>query len=308
MASNSFRHLAFAVLIAASLLLFSKSLAALISYAWSEDSSSHILLIPIISFYFGWLARKRIFASSRSSVLPGLAMTLSGAILFFVSGSEHLHLRGNEPLSLSALSTVIVWTGAFLFCYGSRALRAAMFPFLFLFLMIPIPEPVLNRIIHVLQQGSTEVTCLIFKAVQVPVFRQGFVLSVPGVTIEVAKECSSIRSSIALLITCILAAHLYLRTSWKALFFVLLSLPMSVVKNGIRIVTLTLLSLYVNPDFLRGNLHRDGGFVFFLLALLMLSPVFVALERSDRPSLSSIDSDSSRSEALADGRAKGSAT
>jgi exosortase len=99
--------------------------------------------------------------------------------------------------------------------------------------------PLLDAIVRVLQRGSTEVGWLIFKAVQLPVFRSGFVLAVPGVTIEVGKECSSIRSSLALLITCILAAHLYLRTWWKAVLFVVLSLPLSVIKNGIRIATLT---------------------------------------------------------------------
>jgi exosortase/archaeosortase family protein len=102
---------------------------------------------------------------------------------------------------------------------------------------------------------------------------------------EVAKECSSIRSSMALLIICLLAARLYLRTWWKGLLFVLLSLPISVIKNGIRITTLTLLSVYVNPDFLRGDLHYKG-FLFFFLALLMLLPVFIALEKSDRPTAS----------------------
>jgi exosortase/archaeosortase family protein len=105
---------------------------------------------------------------------------------------------------------------------------------------------------------------------------------VPGVTIEVAKECSSIRSSIALFITCLLAAHLYLRTAWKKLVFVVLGLLLSVVKNGIRITTLTLLSVYVDPDFLSGRLHRQGGFVFFLVALLMLLPVFWWMEKSDK--------------------------
>jgi len=113
--------------------------------------------------------------------------------------------------------------------------------------------------------------------------RQGFVLAVPGVTIEVAQECSSIRSSMALFITCLLAAHLYLRTGWKMLLFVLLSLPVSVVKNGIRIATLTLLSIYVDPAFLTGRLHHEGGFVFFLIALLILCPVFLWLEKSDKP-------------------------
>jgi exosortase len=169
---------------------------------------------------------------------------------------------------------------------------------LFLLLVVPIPDPLLNWIIRLLQQGSTEVAYRIFEALRVPVFRQGFLLSVPGVTIEVAKECSSIRSSMALLITCLIAAHLYLRTWWKACFFVLLSLPLSLIKNGTRIATLTLLSLYVNPDFLRGGLHRDGGFVFFLLALLMLWPVFIALERSDRPRASSFSAPQTGSEAF----------
>ena len=166
--------------------------------------------------------------------------------------------------------------------------------------MIPIPDPALDKIIYLLQRGSTEITWLIFTTVQLPVLRQGFVLSVPGLTIEVAKECSSIRSSMALVITCILAAHLYLRTWWKVLLFVLLSLPLSVIKNGIRIATLTLLSLYVNPDFLYGKLHRQGGFVFFLLALLMLWPVFILLEKSDRPRGKSLETARSRSGALED--------
>ena len=63
---------------------------------------------------------------------------------------------------------------------------------------------------------------------------------------------------------------------------VLLSLPLSIIKNGIRIATLTLLSIYVNPGFLKGNLHRDGGFVFFFVALVLLWPVFLLLEKSDK--------------------------
>ena len=289
-------HIAYAILIAASVLVCSNRLAALVMYAWNHDSSSQILLIPMISFYLTWLARRRIFAVTGFSIVPGITAILSGGILFWIAGWESLRLPGNEALCLSALSLVVIWTGGFLLCYGPRALRAGAFPLLFLLLMVPFPDPILDWIIHLLQQGSTEIAYLIFRALGVPVLRQGFVLSVPGVTIEIAKECSSIRSSMALLITCLLAAHLYLRTWWKALLFVLLSAPLSVIKNGVRIATLTLLSVYVNPDFLRGSLHRDGGFVFFFLALVVLWPVFVALEKSDRPSANSSTAARTRSE------------
>ena len=66
------------------------------------------------------------------------------------------------------------------------------------------------------------------------------------------------------------------------LVFVLFAFPLGLVKNGIRITTLTLLAVYVDPSFLTGNLHHDGGFVFFLLALAMLAPVLLLLEKSDR--------------------------
>jgi exosortase len=277
-------HIAYATAVALSILVCSKQLLALAVYAWNHESSSQILLVPLISLYLASWARKRIFSVTVFSMGSGATAVVAGGILLWLARWEAPRLRGNEALCLSALSIVIIWAGAFLLCYGPKALRAAAFPFLFLLLMVPLPDPVLDEIIHLLQQGSTQVAWLIFKAVQVPVLRQGFVLSVPGVTIEVAKECSSIRSSMALLITCMLAAYLYLRTWWKALLFVLLSLPLSVIKNGIRISTLTLLSLYVNPDFLRGHLHREGGFVFFLLALLALWPIFVRLEKSERPS------------------------
>ena len=148
--------------------------------------------------------------------------------------------------------------------------------------MIPIPEPILSRTIYFLQSGSTDIAYFLFHALGVPVFRQGFLLTVPGVTIEVAKECSGIRSSMALFITCLIAAYLFLRKPWKRLLFVVLSIPLALIKNGIRIVTLTLLSVYVDPSFLSGNLHHNGGFVFFLLALGILAPVLLLLEKTER--------------------------
>jgi hypothetical protein len=63
---------------------------------------------------------------------------------------------------------------------------------------------------------------------------------------------------------------------------VLLAFPVALIKNGIRIVTLTLLSIYVDPSFLTGSLHHKGGFVFFLLALAILAPVLLLLEKSER--------------------------
>jgi len=246
-----------------------------------QESSSHIVLIPFVSFALIYIEREKIFRTARSSPIPGLTLVLAGAAFYGLARHSSWAAEGNSFLSAAALSLVLVWTGAFLLCYGNQAARVALFPLLFLLLMIPMPDPVLQRTIYLLQQGSTEISYLLFKATGTPVLRQGFFLSVPGVTIEVAQECSGIRSSLALFITCLLAAHLFLKTSWKKLCFSLLAFPLAIIKNGIRITTLTLLSLYVDPGFLTGRLHHEGGFVFFLLGLAILAPALLMLQRSE---------------------------
>lgn len=280
---NARRHTGFIAFVVASSVGFHKTLISLVSYSLHNASSSHIVLIPVIAAFLLYVERQNTFSNTGTSTGSGIGLALGGIILSWLANRGPFPQDGNWPLSLETLSVILVWAGGFLLCYGFVAFRAAAFPLLFLLLMVPFPDMILDRITHALQEGSTEVAYLIFQAVGTPVSRQGFLLYVPHVTIEVAQECSSIRSSMALFITCLLAAHLYFRTGWKMLLFVLLSLPVSVIKNGIRIATLTLLSIYVDPDFLTGRLHREGGFVFFLVALLILCPVFLWLEKSDKP-------------------------
>jgi exosortase len=284
--ANSKRHAAFAAFIVLTSAAFYKTLSALIQYSLRNDSSSHIVLIPFIALVLIYMERQRIFSIARTSIGSGVSLALVGIGLLVLVSRSSFSRDGNWQLSLQTLAVLLVWAGGFLLCYGFVAFRAAAFPLLFLLLMIPLPDVISERATYALQAGSTEITYLIFQMVGTPVSRHGFLLSVPGVTIEVAKECSSIRSSIALFITCLLAAHLYLRTGWKKLVVVVLALLLSVVKNGIRIATLTLLSIYVNPGFLSGKLHQEGGFLFFLIALLILLPVFLWMEKSDKARIS----------------------
>jgi exosortase len=99
---------------------------------------------------------------------------------------------------------------------------------------------------------------------------------------EIAKQCSGIRSSLALFITGILAAHFFLKSSWKKAIFILSIIPIAILKNGIRIVTLSLLAIYVDERFLtQGFLHKSGGFIFFAPALTLLGLLLWGLRKSE---------------------------
>jgi len=167
------------------------------------------------------------------------------------------------------------------FVFGVETAKASWFGLAFLLFAVPLPDAVLDKVIYGLQAGSAAVAELFFNLSGAPVLREGFVFRLPRLSIEVAQECSGIRSSLALLILAVLVTHFSFRPLWKKLVFVLAGLCMMLIKNGIRIATLTLLANYVNPDFLNGRLHHQGGIVFFLIGLGLLVPVYWLLRKGE---------------------------
>jgi exosortase len=122
---------------------------------------------------------------------------------------------------------------------------------------------------------------LLFRAVGEPVQQDGILLSLPKLDIEVAKECSSIRSSCLLVITTMVLAHLFLRSWWRNLVLILLAIPLSVAKNGLRIFVIAELGTRVDPGFLDGRLHRHGGVVFLGIALGAIVVLLAILHRGE---------------------------
>jgi len=265
----------------ATCLLLLGPVSRFVRYSFSNDNASHSILIPAICLWLLYLERRRIFATLDSDVPTGVALFFAGALAAAVAFFSGSHWSALNQLSLYVFALLLLWVAAFAFLFGRSALRLSSFPLTFLLFTIPFPDFLLDRSIYYLQRGSAEIAAVLFDWSGVPVLRDGFVFHFARVNIEVARECSGIRSSIALLILAILVAHFYLRTFWKQVLLVVAGLFVMILKNGIRIVTLTLLATYVDPGFLYGRLHHEGGVVFFLLGLLILAPVLWLLERSE---------------------------
>lgn len=269
--TNQARVLGFVVVSILPVALVWISMRSLAAIMLRNDTYSHIPLIPVVSFFLIYSERARIFSQVSSGWKIG-SLFMLGGVVCFVFGRLNLWTASPESaLSLEALGIVLAWAGAFALFFGSKALRAASFPFLFLLFMIPLPDPVLHRTIVLLQEGSSSVVAFLFNLIGVPVFRQGFDFTLPGVVIRVAEECSGIRSTLALVIMSVLAGHIFLRNIWNKIFLCLLVFPVTVFKNGLRIVTLTTLAISVNPGFLHGRLHHFGGIVFFAAGLIPLA-------------------------------------
>lgn len=259
--------------------LFRNPLIELSRMSISRDDASYLLLIPFISAWLLFVERPKVLLDlSHEIVFGGSLLFLAGCAAVasrLAGGTSSLGLQ----LSGYILSLVFVWIAGFTLIFGKAVSRACYFPLLFLFLMVPLPNFLLDHVIYFLQVGSAWITGALFDLLRVPALREGLVFHLARVNIEVAKECSGIRSSVALLVLALLVAHFRLTNFWNKSLFVACGLFMMILKNGIRIATLTLLAMYVDPDFLTGKLHHEGGIVFFVLSLLLLLPILLFLQR-----------------------------
>ncbi len=279
MRSNFSTRLAvFAAFVVASIGLAWVPAVRFFRFAYNTGDESYILLVPLISAWMIYRDREKVFADARAG-MNGAA----GACL--VAGAAAVVLayltRGDLQLVATAFGLGVLWSGGFLVLFGVKAGRAALFPLLMLLWMLPIPSHILDPLEVALQKASAETVDVMFQALNVSFYREGMVFTLPSVAIEVAKECSGIRSTLTLLLLMMIVVREALRSTWRRLLVLFLTLPVVVLKNGVRIVTLTLGAMYVDPSFLTGDLHHRGGIVFFLVGLAILLPIVGVLRRGE---------------------------
>jgi exosortase len=273
------RNILFIVSILVTLVVFYLPLTELLGLSLHNELYSHIPLIPLVSGFFLYWDRKSIFSHVEYSVGAGVAVIAIGAILATIGFMRVTTLDQNDYLSLMTLSAWLVGMGTFILFYGRQAFKRETFPLLFLLFMIPIPSAVTQAAIQFLQKGSTEAVNVLFYLLGVPATREGFVFHLPGLSIEVLENCSGIRSSIALVITSVIASKLLLRRGWTRSLVAISIVPIAILKNGIRIVTLSILGVYIDERILLGDLHKKGGIVFFCISLVLLWAVIIPLRK-----------------------------
>jgi len=275
------RDLLLALLLVAAVAAFRRPLAAVFASSISVDQYSHILLVLPVSLALLYLERTRIFAAVAYSKPGGLFLLLFAAAAV-MARRYTAGLSPNDFFAVSLFFFAGICVSAFLFCYGIRAFRVASFPLLFLFLMVPVPDALLVRGIGLLQNGSAGATAFLFKLAGIPFSRDGVLLLLPKATIEIATECSGIRSSLVLFLTSLILGHLFLHSAWSKTALALAVIPLTIAKNGLRIFVLSMLGMYMDASFLSGGLHRKGGVLFFGLAVACLLVLIRLLQRLER--------------------------
>lgn len=253
-------------------LVFSTHLVLLFVHVANSELHSYIIFVPFVSAYLIYIQRRKLPSDYCSA--PGLATIPFVAALGALAATWILPLSPNDYLGLFAFSFVcFLAAGGFLFL-GQRWMAAAAFPFAFLFFLVPLPDRAVDWLETASTLGSAEAANLFFNMSGTPALRDGTIFALPGITIQIAQECSGIRSSWVLFITSLLAAHLFLKKPWRRSVLVAAVIPLGILRNGFRILVIGLLCVHVGPEMIHSALHKRGGPLFFGLSLV---PLFLLL-------------------------------
>jgi len=173
-------------------------------------------------------------------------------------------------LFLSRVSLILLIAGFIVFFLGWDFFYAVLFPWAFLFLMVPIPAIVFNQITFPLQLLASKLASTLLQLMGVPVLREGNVINLPAMPLQVAEACSGIRSLMSLATLSIIYGAVMEPRKLIRITLALASVPIAVVANSLRIVGTGLLVQYWDPDKAEGFFHAFSGWLIFVVSLLML--------------------------------------
>ncbi len=263
---------------------FGQPLLALINYAARSQLYSYILLVPFVSAYLLYLRRDQL-PKKYVIDLPLAIVSLAGGLgaLAFIYWLDFAGRApaDNDRLTLLTLSFLCCLAAGGFFFFGRDWMRAAAFPVAYLIFMVPMPDAMREALETASKSAAAEVANLLFHLSGTPFLRAGAFFQLPNITIEVAQECSGIRSSWVLFMTSILAANLFLKTRWRRFALVAFVIPLGILRNGFRILVIGLLCVHMGPQMIHSPIHSRGGPVFFVLSLIPFFLVLWCLRKGD---------------------------
>jgi exosortase len=148
--------------------------------------------------------------------------------------------------------------------------RAVLFPWAFLILMIPIPVIVFQKVTFPLQLLASKLASTALPLFGVVVHREGNVIELASMKLEVVAACSGIRSLLSLLTLSIIYGYLMEDRQWVRVLLAIAAVPIAVVANSFRIVGTGLLVQYWDPEKAEGFFHLFEGWLIFVVSLIML--------------------------------------
>ena len=231
---------------------------------WYElPDFSHGFLIPFFVAYVIWDKRERLRRTPVRATWAGIPLLVCGLFILLVG------IFGAD-LFLSRISFVLVAAGLIWTLAGRTMLKEFTFSLCVLLLAIPLPALIFNKITFPLQLLASRLASSLLPFAGVPVLRDGNIIQLPAMQLEVAEACSGIRSLLSLFTLSVIYGYFLERSRTQRILLALASIPIAVAANAARIFGTGLCVQYWNPDKAQGFFHEFSGWLMFLVSLGLL--------------------------------------
>ncbi len=256
-------------------LLYYRILAGMVWKWWTDSNYSHGFIVPIFCAWVIWKERRRILEIPAKPNWFGLPIILSslGILVLGELGAENF---------LSRTSLFFLLAGIVIQFRGWRFFRAVLFPWVVLFLMVPLPAIIFNQVALPLQFQASRLANGLLALVGVPVFREGNVIRLPSLTLDVVEACSGLRSLVSLLVLAVFYGYLFEPRIYRRILLILVAIPIAVVANGVRIMGSGILGQYWDAEKAEGFFHMFSGWLVFVLSLGLVVVFHASLSWFDR--------------------------
>lgn len=193
----------------------------------------------------------------------GYVLMVVWAFFYMVGIVGHISTAAN-------LSMIFFFIGAFGVLIGGQAVRIILFPAFFLIFMFPIPSEIYTRVTNPLMLISTNISFHLLSFMDIPVLREGNLLSLPNYNMKVVNACSGIRSMMSIMAITLLIGYLNIPSKMIRAAFFCVSIPIAMFGNIFRITATALLAYFHSPQAAEGFSHTFAGIVTFFISLLIL--------------------------------------
>jgi exosortase len=228
-----------------------------------DPNFEHGIFVPMFAFFVLWQERAKLKAIPSQPSWAGLPLVMLSLLMLL------LGVLGAE-LFFSRTSLLVLLAGLIILFQGWTFFRAVLFPWAFLILMIPIPNLILQQVTFPLQLLASKLATVMLELVGVPVLRQGNLIVLASMPLDVAEACSGIRSLLTLVTLAIMYGYLMETRKWVRVALAVSAVPIAVAANSFRIFGTGLLVQYWDPDKAEGFFHAFSGWLIFVVALVML--------------------------------------
>jgi exosortase B len=253
------------LLLGSFLAAYTPTILSLIDGPWQTEQEGHGPLIIAASLWLVWQSRERLKATEIvPAPVTGWTVLLSGLLLMFLA-------RTQDVLPVEALSAIPVIVGCVLLAAGWPLLRVLAFPIGFLFFAVPAPDWAIDAVTVPLKVFISDLVTRVLYHAGYPIAQNGVMIMIGSYQLLVKDACSGMNSIFALSAIGVFYAYAFRwENKLRSLLLLAAIVPITILANFIRVITLVLIAYYGGADLLDGIVHDLTGIGLFIVAVILL--------------------------------------